>query len=84
MSMICSAVCCWRDEKDKTVGTSTNCSAFCGRRTAERSGILSDNELLNSALRRTLSVGKALKASQTTSTPTTRNWNVDVLHCNRC
>ena len=28
--MICSAVCCCGEEKDTTVGTSTNCSAVCG------------------------------------------------------
>ena len=30
MSMICSTESCWSEEKDTTVGTSTNCSAICG------------------------------------------------------
>ena len=32
MLTICSAVCCMSEAKDKTVGTSTNCSAICGKR----------------------------------------------------
>ena len=30
MSMICSTESCWSEEKDTTVGTSTNCSSICG------------------------------------------------------
>ena len=32
MSTICLAICCWSEARDKTVGTSTNCSVICGRR----------------------------------------------------
>ena len=49
MSMLCSAVCCCREEKDTTVGTSTSCSTVCGAFSTLRER-RDDDEILGTAI----------------------------------
>ena len=65
MSIICSAVDCWSEEKDITVGTSTNCSAISGSLSIEREQRDGD-EILGTSI--TCSTGVCVSTSLMMST----------------